>query len=222
MRAPAKSRRFAPRAILLLSGGLDSAVAGALAKARGRRLIALSIDYGQRHRKELGFARRQARLLGAKRVLFKLPLGLLASGALVDGKAVNKAGLKAGRPSTYVSFRNGIFLSLAFALAEREGASEVWGGWCGADYGGYPDCRKPFFSAMEKAGRLGRWAGPLKIVAPLARLGKSQTLKLGKRLGVDFKTTWTCYDPRRGRPCGGCDACRVRRQAFLDARMNDR
>jgi len=214
------------KAVLLLSGGLDSAVAGALARSRGITLIALSFDYGQRHKLELSRARAQARALGIRRhVVLRLPLDGIASGALVDGSRVNRGGVKKGRPSTYVSFRNGVFLALAASLAEAEGARQIWGGWCGADFGGYPDCRADFFEAMNRAIRLGSWAGrsgrAVRIVAPLARLSKAATLRLGLKLGVDFGKTWTCYAPRRGRPCGACDACLGRQAGFKAAHLND-
>jgi 7-cyano-7-deazaguanine synthase len=217
----------ASKAILLLSGGLDSAVAAALAKSRGREITALSFDYGQRHSLELKRARAQAKALGLKKyVVLKLPLGRLAKGALVDGTKVNQKGLKKGKPSTYVSFRNGVFLSLAASLAEAEGALEIWGGWCGDDFGGYPDCRADFFRAMNRLIALGSWAGRegrgARVVAPLARLSKAATLKLGAKLGVDFTKTWSCYAPRRGKPCGSCDACRVRQRGFKEAKIADR
>ena len=214
------------KAILLLSGGLDSAVAGALAVSRKRQLIALSFDYGQRHKVELSRAKAQAKALKIKRhVIVRLPLAGLASGALVDGGKVNQGGPKKGKPSTYVSFRNGVFLALAASLAEAEGAREIWGGWCGADFGGYPDCRADFFEAMNRAIRLGSWSGrrgkAVKIVAPLGRLSKASTLRLGKKLGVDFSRTWTCYAPLKGKACAKCDACRGRAAGFKDAKIQD-
>jgi 7-cyano-7-deazaguanine synthase len=214
------------KAVVLLSGGLDSAVAAALAKSKGRSLAALSFDYGQRHRIELKRARAVARRLGVKRHhILRLPLRAVASGALVDGSRLNKSGVKKGRPSSYVSFRNGVFLSLAASLAEAEGAGEIWGGWCGSDFGGYPDCRADFFAAMNKLIRLGSWAGRkgrgAKVLAPLAHKSKAETLRLGIKLGLDLGMTWSCYAPKAGKPCGLCDACRVRRKGFKEAGLID-
>lgn len=214
---------MASKAVVLLSGGMDSAVTAALARAQGRRCLGLAIDYGQRHRRELKAAAWQAKRLGFERLqTLKLPLGGLASGALVDGSRVNKGGLKRGRPSTYVSFRNGVFLSAAASLAEAWGAQEIWGGWCYSDQGGYPDCRPQFFRAFERAVAAGTWGLRLRIHAPLGPMGKAAILRLGAALSVDFKHTWTCYDPALGgRPCGRCDACRLRAQGFKAARLSD-
>lgn len=207
-----------PLAIVLLSGGLDSRVALQLALRQGRKVLALSIDYGQRHRMELAHARAQARRAGIEQLTLRLPLQGLASGALLSGPKPRQSGLKPGKPSTYVSFRNGIFLSLAFALAEARGAQEIWGGWCGDDFGGYPDCRADFFAAMQKAGRLGSWAGregrAAKIKAPLARKSKVQVLGLALKWGLDPRQTWSCYSPKGAQPCRLCDACRLRARAF--------
>lgn len=222
------------KAVVLLSGGMDSAVTAALARAQGRRCVGLAIDYGQRHRRELTQARWQAKRLGFERfVRLRLPLAGIAAGALVDGSAVNKGGLKKGRPSTYVSFRNGVFLAAAASLAESWGAREIWGGWCFSDQGGYPDCRPSFFKAFSAAVDAGTWAGAkgghLRIEAPLGRSSKAGILRLGQSLGVDFSHTWTCYAPasvRRGgrsaiHPCGRCDACRLREQGFRQAHLKD-
>jgi 7-cyano-7-deazaguanine synthase len=214
------------KALILLSGGMDSAVVAALARSKKRSLVALSFDYGQRHKMELRRAKAQAKALKIKRhVILRLPLQRIASGALVDGSKINQSGLKKGRPSTYVSFRNGVFLSLALSMAEAEGVREIWGGWCGADFGGYPDCRPDFFKAMEKAGALGSWAGRqgrgVKILAPLGKLSKAQSIALGSKLGVNFSKTWTCYSPEHGRPCGRCDACRVRAEGFAEAKLKN-
>lgn len=218
------------KAVVLLSGGMDSAVAAALARARGRRCLGLAVDYGQRHRRELACAAWQARALGLEGLRrLRLPLGALAQGALVDGGAVNRAGLKRGRPSTYVSFRNGVLLAAAASLAEAWGAEEVWGGWCATDQAGYPDCRPAFLRAFERAVAAGTWAGArgrrLRILAPLGRSSKEAIVRLGLRLGVDFRRTWTCYAPlgagRSVRPCRCCDACRLRARGFARAGQAD-
>jgi 7-cyano-7-deazaguanine synthase len=213
-------------AVVLLSGGMDSAVAAAQAKAQGRRLTALTLSYGQRHLRELRAASAQARALGISRhQVLRIPLEKVASGALVDGSAIRRTAARSKAiPSTYVSFRNGVFLSLALSFAESLGAGEVWGGWCETDHAGYPDCRPAFFRAMEKAAALGTGAGSrgkrLKIVAPLAGLDKAATVGLGKALGVDFALTWTCY-LGLARPCRRCDACRLRAEGFLKAGVAD-
>lgn len=215
------------KAVVLLSGGMDSAVAAAQALARGRILTALTLSYGQRHLRELKAASAQARALGISRhLVLRLPLEKVAAGSLVDGSAIRPSAPGArGIPATYVSFRNGVFLSMALSLAESLGAWEVWGGWCETDHAGYPDCRPAFFRSMEKAAALGSKAGSnrsrkFSIVAPLTGKDKAATVKLGLRLGVDFRKTWTCY---RGldRPCGKCDACRLRAEGFKKAGVTD-
>ena len=205
---------------------MDSAITGAVARSRGRRLVSLGLHYGQRHARELKAARWQARALGVERhIELRLPLGPIASGSLVDGGAIRQSGVKQGKPSTYVSFRNGVFLAAAASLAESVGASEVWGGWCFTDQAGYPDCTPGFFRAFERAVRAGTWAGregrAFKIVAPLGRLGKAASVRLGLRLGVDYGHTWTCYRPQPRGACGRCDACRLRAQGFAEADVKD-
>lgn len=209
---------------------MDSAVVAAAARAQGRALYALSLHYGQRHARELAAARWQARRLGVLRhVTLRLPLKPIAAGSLVDGGAIRDSGIKPGRPGTYVSFRNGVFLAAAASFAETVGAEEVWGGWCFMDQAGYPDCTPAFFRAFERAVSAGTWAGrrrkAFRIVAPLGRLDKAATLRLGLELGVDFAHTWTCYQPQsqsgRIRPCGRCDACRLRRDGFAKAGLSD-
>jgi len=209
---------------------MDSVITAAVARSRGRELYALSLHYGQRHLRELRAARWQAKRLGVlKHVVLRLPLGPIASGSLVDGGSIRTSGVKAGQPSTYVSFRNGVFLAAAASFAESVGAREVWGGWCFSDQGGYPDCTPAFFRAFERAVGAGTWAGrkgqPFKIVAPLGRLDKAASVALGLQLGVDYAHTWTCYRPQgaglRARACGRCDACRLRAQGFHQLRLKD-
>ncbi len=222
---------MADKAVVLLSGGMDSAVAAARARALGRSLVSLTFDYGQSHREELRRARVQARLLGVERaVSLRLPLGRVASGALLEPSRIGTRGPRPGRPATYVNFRNGIFLAAAAALAESVGAREVWGGWCRTDHAGYPDCTPAFFRAFERAVRAGTWDGrrgrPFRVVAPLAGMDKAASVRLGLRLGVDFGRTWTCYRPASrsggaGEPCGACDACRLRAEGFRRAGVAD-
>jgi 7-cyano-7-deazaguanine synthase len=208
-------------AVILLSGGVDSAVAAALAKSKGRRLHGLAVDYGQRHRRELKASRRLAlKMKFSSYRQVKVPLGDVAKGSLVDGKAIRQGGIKPGKPSTYVSFRNGVLLSLAGAAADSLDAGEIWGGWCLADRGGYPDCRPAFLKAMQQALRLGTARPGLKIVVPLAAKSKAATVRLGKKLGVDFSLTWTCYLGGKI-PCRRCDACRLRSAGFLKAGISD-
>jgi 7-cyano-7-deazaguanine synthase len=218
------------KAVVLLSGGMDSAITAAVAKAQGRSLYALSLHYGQRHQRELAAARWQAKRLGMeKHVVLRLPLGPIASGALVDGGVIRTSGVKAGQPSTYVSFRNGVFLAAAASFAESVGAREVWGGWCFSDQGGYPDCTPAFFRAFERAVHAGTWAGrkgqAFRIVAPLGRLDKAASVALGLTLGVDYAHTWTCYQPQgqgaRARACRRCDACRLRAEGFQALALTD-
>lgn len=214
------------KAVVLLSGGMDSVITAALAKAQGRELSALTLDYGQSHRREITAARWQAKRLGIKHhIVLKLPLGSIAVGSLVDGGAINRSGVKKGKPATYVSFRNGVFLATAASFAEAVGAKEIWGGWCFTDQAGYPDCTPAFFRAFEKAVDAGTWAGReggrLKIEAPLGRLSKAASVRLGGALSVDFKHTWTCYKPAKGAACHRCDACRLREQGFKAAKIKD-
>jgi 7-cyano-7-deazaguanine synthase len=201
-----------------------------MAKARGLQLYGLTLDYGQRHQREIAAARALAKSYGFKRqVVFKIPLNVIAAGGLLAGKARPAwEGDPAGRPygpSVYVTFRNGVFLSLAVSFAEAVGAREIWGGWCGADRAGFPDCRGDFLLAMEKAANLGTAAGRFggarfRVRAPLAGLDKAAVIKKGLALGVDFSRTWTCY--RGGKKsCGKCMACRFRREGFRRAGIID-
>ncbi len=225
------TRTRTPRAVVLLSGGLDSSTCLAVARAEGREAHALSVDYGQRHRGELARARRIARALGARdhRVV-KVDLSSFGGSALTDARIAVPKGRSARRmgrdiPVTYVPARNTVLLALALAHAETIGAEEIFVGVNAIDYSGYPDCRPEFLRAFEKVARVATKAGvsgrPLDIRAPLLRLTKAQIVKLGTRLGVPYGLTQSCYDPVGGRACGRCDACILRRKGFADAGVSD-
>jgi 7-cyano-7-deazaguanine synthase len=209
------------KAVVLVSGGADSATCLALARARKREVYALSFDYGQRHRIELAFARRLARRFGctAHRVVrVDLP-GKDRSALTSRAVAVPKRGLRPRRiPVTYVPARNALFLAHALSWAEAVGAREIWIGANVVDYSGYPDCRPAFLRAFERMANLGTAAGVrgrrFRIVAPLLSLSKVEILRLGRSLGLDYAWTLSCYDPgKRGEPCGACDSCRIRNRA---------
>jgi 7-cyano-7-deazaguanine synthase len=221
----------AKRAVVLLSGGLDSSTCLAVARRDGFEVHALSVDYGQRHRDELSRARRIARELGAAdhRVV-KVDLSAFGGSALTDPtiavpkrRAVSR--MASEIPVTYVPARNTVLLALALAHAETVGAEDVYLGVNAIDYSGYPDCRPEFLRAFERVARLATRAGvegrPLRIHAPLVRMGKADIVKLGTRLGVDYGMTLSCYDPVGGKACGACDACRLRRKGFLEAGLPD-
>jgi len=215
-------------AVVLLSGGLDSATAAAWAAREGFRLAALSIDYGQRHRVELDAARGVARALGiTDHVVLAVDLAAFGGSALVDPAiAVPKgrpdAEIAQGIPVTYVPARNTVFLALALALAETRGAEAIVLGVNAVDYSGYPDCRPEFLEAFARLARVATKAGvegrPLEILAPLVSLSKAEIIRLGLELGVDYGGTTSCYDPGPdGRPCQACDSCRIRAAGFAAA-----
>jgi 7-cyano-7-deazaguanine synthase len=221
----------AKRAVVLLSGGLDSTTCLALARARGYQAHCLSVNYGQRHAGELARARRIARALGAAdhRVV-KVDLRAFGGSALTDaalevpkGRSDRERGR--GIPVTYVPARNTVMLALALAHAEVVGARDVFIGVNAIDYSGYPDCRPAFVRAFERLARLATRAGvqgaPLRIRAPLQRLSKADIVRLGARLGVPWRLTLSCYDPARGRACGRCDACALRLRGFAEAGLQD-
>ncbi len=219
-------------AVVLLSGGLDSATTAAIAKVRGFQLYALSIDYGQRHRFELDAATRLGRSLDVRRhFIQKLDLSQFGGSALVSQLSVPKgrssAEMSAEIPVTYVPARNTIFLSLALALAEVVSAADIFLGVNAIDYSGYPDCRPEFIEAFAKLAQLATKAGvegrlQFRIEAPLIQLSKAEIIREGHRLGVDFAMTHSCYDPdEAGRACGQCDACQLRMQGFADAGLVD-
>jgi 7-cyano-7-deazaguanine synthase len=218
------------KAVVLLSGGMDSATAMAVARSNGHELYALSFDYGQRHRNELDCARKLAKFFKAKehRVL-KIELGKLGGSALTDeGIDVPDAdgGWKDDQPipATYVPARNLVLLSIAAAYAETVGAEAVFIGANAIDYSGYPDCRPEFLRAFEETARLGTKCGvsgkPLRIEAPLLHLSKAQIVRLGASLLVPFEMTWSCYRGGK-RPCGNCDSCQLRAKGFADAGIPD-
>jgi 7-cyano-7-deazaguanine synthase len=219
------------RAVVLLSGGLDSATCLALAIREGFEVHALSVDYGQRHREELSRARRVAKALGAAghRVV-RVDLSGFGGSALTDRSIAVPKGRSPARmardiPATYVPARNTVLLALALAHAETALASDVFIGVNAIDYSGYPDCRPEFLRAFERMAALATRAGvlgrPLRIQAPLVKLSKADIVRLGTSLGVPYRLTLSCYDPVRGRACGACDACRLRRKGFLEAGVPD-
>ena len=222
-----------PKAVCLLSGGLDSATCLALARREGYDTYALSFDYGQRHRIELEAAARVAEALGAARhVVAKIGLDVFGGSALTDEIAVPKgrsaAEMGNGIPITYVPARNTIFLSFALGWAEVLGTGDIFIGVNALDYSGYPDCRPEFIEAYERMANLATKAGVegtarVRIHTPLLRLSKAEIVKLGRELGVPFGLTHSCYDPSPdGRPCGQCDSCLLRRKGFEEAGVADR
>jgi 7-cyano-7-deazaguanine synthase len=215
------------KAIVLLSGGLDSMVCAALAREAGFALYALTIDYNQRHRRELVAAGEIATKLGAERHLV-LPLDLRQFGgsALTDDIAVPKGGVGDDIPVTYVPARNLVFLSLTLAWAEALGARDVVIGVNALDYSGYPDCRPEFIAGFADLARLATKAGAegdgFQFHAPLQYLGKAEIAAEAGRLGLDPAMSWSCYDPQAdGRACGLCDSCRLRREGFAKAGIAD-
>ncbi|MCY2932382.1 MAG: 7-cyano-7-deazaguanine synthase QueC [Planctomycetota bacterium] len=222
---------MAKQAVVLVSGGLDSATTLAIARRAGFACHALSFDYGQRHRFELEAARAVSAALGAvdHRVV---TLDLTAAGgfghsALTDRIDVPKAGPGAGIPVTYVPARNTIFLSIALGYAEVVGAFDIFIGVNAVDYSGYPDCRPAFIAAFERLANLATAAavedkGRFTIHAPLIDLTKGQIIRTGLSLGVDYSLTHSCYDPSAdGASCGQCDSCRLRRAGFEQAGVRD-
>jgi 7-cyano-7-deazaguanine synthase len=214
-------------AVVLLSGGLDSMVSAALAREAGFRINALTIDYNQRHRREIAAADTIARELGAERhVVLPLDLRRFGGSALTDDIAVPKAGLGPDIPVTYVPARNLVFLSLTLAWAEALGARDIFIGVNALDYSGYPDCRPEFIAGFADIANLATKAAAegerFAIHAPLQFLGKADIAREAHRLGLDPAMSWSCYDPQAdGRACGLCDSCRLRRAGFADAGLVD-
>lgn len=219
-------------AVVLLSGGLDSATVLAIAREEGFATHALSFDYGQRHDRELESARRVAGALGAKQhLVLRLDLRAIGGSALTADIAVPKSRseseMSAGIPVTYVPARNTIFLSHALAWAEVLESSDIFLGVNALDYSGYPDCRPEYTEAFERLANLATRAGVegrmrLRIHTPLIDLSKAQIVRRGTELGVDFGLTWSCYEPQPdGRACGRCDSCLLRRKGFSEAGLRD-
>lgn len=215
------------KAVVLVSGGLDSATCLAVAQARGFACFALSLDYGQRHRAEIKAARRLAQELGAvEHRTLQMDLGSFGGSALTDPSIAVPQRPTEGIPVTYVPARNTIFLSLALAWAEILGSGDIFIGVNAVDYSGYPDCRPEFIEAFQRTARLGTRAGTegkgFQIHAPLANFSKAEIVKEGVRLGVDFSVTVSCYQAdESGTACGVCDACRLRQAGFEAAGIAD-
>jgi 7-cyano-7-deazaguanine synthase len=216
-----------PIAVVLLSGGLDSMVSAALAREQGFALHALTIDYGQRHNRELESARTIVRKLGVERhVVLPLDLRRFGGSALTADIAVPKEGVGPDIPITYVPARNLVFLALTTAFAESSGARDIFIGVNALDYSGYPDCRPEFIASFAETARLGTRQGvegaPFTIHAPLQHLSKAEIAREAHRLGLDPGWSWSCYDPTpEGLACGLCDSCRLRRKGFAEAGLDD-
>ena len=216
------------RAVILLSGGLDSATALAIARQSGHECYCLSLEYGQRHHTELEAAKRVASNLGAKehRIL-TLDLAAFGGSALTDSRiAVPVEGVQSGIPVTYVPARNTIMLSLALAWAEVLGSRDIYVGVNAVDYSGYPDCRPEYIAAFQSMANLATKAGVegehLAIHAPLIDLTKAEIIRRGHALGVDYGLTISCYQAdEAGRACGVCDSCRLRREGLAAAGVSD-
>jgi 7-cyano-7-deazaguanine synthase len=221
-----------PRAVVLVSGGLDSATTLAIARSQGFEVYALSVDYGQRHRRELECARRVAAALGAAgHTVVSVDLRAVGGSALTASLEVPKdrseAEIGHGIPVTYVPARNTVFLALCLGYAEVIGAFDLFIGANFVDYSGYPDCRPEFLIAFERLANLATKAGvegrgTFRVHAPLLRWTKAEIIREGTRLGVDYGLTLSCYDPdAEGRACGRCDSCRLRLKGFHEAGLKD-
>jgi 7-cyano-7-deazaguanine synthase len=220
-----------PKAVVLLSGGLDSTTTLAVAKSQGFEVYALSVDYGQRHRVELERANVVARTIGvADHRTVRLVLRAIGGSSLTDAVDVPKGRSEEemwqGIPVTYVPARNTILLGLALGYAETVGAFDLFIGANVLDYSGYPDCRPEFLEAFEQlaslATKAGAEGGLFRVHAPLLKLTKAEIIREGVRLGIDYSQTLSCYDPdERGRACGQCDSCLLRKKGFEEARVLD-
>jgi len=215
------------RAVVLLSGGLDSATVLAIASSEGWRCHALSVDYGQRHRAELDAAARVAKALGAhEHRIARVDLGVFGGSALTDPAIAVPRAPSEGIPITYVPARNTVFLALALAHAEVVEADAIFTGANAVDYSGYPDCRPEFLAAFERLANLATKRAveghPIAIEAPIVDMTKAEIVRRGAALGVDYALTVSCYEAdAQGAACGACDACRFRREGFAAAGMPD-
>ena len=215
------------RAVVLLSGGLDSATVLAMARSRNNECYALSVEYGQRHRAELDAAQRVAAALGAhEHRTMRVDLAGIGGSALTDVRVAVPETPQPGIPMTYVPARNTLFLSLALGWAEVIGADDIFLGVNAVDYSGYPDCRPAFIQEFEKLAQIATKAGVegarFKIHAPLIEMSKADIVRAGLRLGVDFGATVSCYQAdAEGRACGKCDSCRLRAAGFAAANIPD-
>lgn len=214
------------KAVVLLSGGLDSMVCAAIARERGYGVLALTVDYNQRHRVEIDSAKRIASAIADRHIVLPLDLRAFGGSALTSDAAVPKGGVQPGIPVTYVPARNLVFLSLALAWAEAEGARDLFIGVNALDYSGYPDCRPEFIAGFEQLARLATKAGSegreFTIHAPLQHMTKAAIARETERLGLDAAMSHSCYDPLPdGSHCGLCDACRLRAKGFAEAGLAD-
>ena len=215
-----------PKAVVLLSGGLDSMVCAALAREQGFAVLALTVDYNQRHRVEIEAAKTIASALADRHIILPLDLRAFGGSALTSDASVPKQGVQPGIPVTYVPARNLVFLSIAMAWAEAEGASDLFIGVNALDYSGYPDCRPEFIAGFEQLARLATKAGTegeqITIHAPLQHMTKADIAREARRLGLDAALSHSCYDPLPdGSHCGLCDACRLRAKGFEEAGLAD-
>ncbi len=214
-------------AIVLLSGGLDSSTVTGLASSNGRKIIALSFSYGQRHSKEIESARKIANHYGCAHAVVGVDLSQIGGSSLIDTsidvehRKLEEIGER--MPTSYVPARNSVFLSVAFGMAESHGATSVYIGANSLDYSGYPDCRQEYFNSMEVSLNLGTSESKpkeIRIISPLVRLTKSEIIAMGTRLGVPYELTWSCYEGGNN-ACGKCDSCLLRLKGFMEAGEKD-
>ncbi len=217
------------KSLILLSGGIDSAVCGLIAKKEGKKIFGLTFDYSQRHKIEISKAKNLGKFLGLEDHFFlKIPPEIFNSSSLVnkDLKVPKNSYNKNKIPSTYVPSRNLIFLSIASGLAETKEIDEIYIGANQVDFSGYPDCTESFINSfqncLEKGTKRGVEGRPIKIIAPLLNKNKVEIIKLGRDLGLNFSLTWSCYSPHKGKnPCFKCDSCLIRIKSFKGAGIKD-